>query len=77
MTHHELNAEFTRTRTTPAGFIAWAASLGYTVAHATVSRQRAGTQGITTPWAIAYRVFFREVDEFSNRLQVERKKNEI
>lgn len=69
MIHHDLNQRFTETGTTPAGFIAWAASLGVTVSHSTVSRHRAGTQGITAPWALAYACFFQDVKTFEKKLE--------
>lgn len=69
MTHHDLNAQFTETGTTPAGFIAWAASFGVTVSHPTVSRHRAGTQGITAPWEIVYRCFFVAAKEYKKNLK--------
>lgn len=58
MTNEQLNSEFHRTQTTPGDFIEWARSMGVKVHDATISRHRAGTQGITAPWAIAYKCFF-------------------
>lgn len=60
MTRTELNKLFTATSTNPTAFIAWAEALGYHVDPATVSRHRAGSQGITVPWAIAYTWFFKK-----------------
>jgi len=60
MNAKELNDLFHQTNTTPRDFIRWAAEMGQTVQDSTVSRHRAGTQGITTPWAIAYTLFFRK-----------------
>lgn len=56
----QLNDLFRQTNTTPRDFIRWAAELGQTVQDSTISRHRAGSQGITTPWAIAYKLFFRK-----------------
>jgi len=58
MTTEQLNTMFRTHSRTSADFIRWAAGLGVTVDDATVSRHRAGTQGITKPWQIAYVCFF-------------------
>ena len=71
MTKDELNALFEKHAQTPAAFIAWAAGHGVTVSHSTVSRHRAGTQGITGPWEICYRVFFSDWSKIKDRLTLE------
>ena len=60
MNSTQLNDLFQETNTTPRDFIRWAAEIGQTVQDSTISRHRAGTQGITTPWAIAYILFFQK-----------------
>ena len=60
MTHTELNTLFTESGKTAADFIQWCTGFGVRVTHPTVSRHRAGTQGITAPWAICYKVFFQK-----------------
>ncbi len=42
-------------------FIRWAESHGIKVHDATVSRHLAGTQGITGPWALAYKYYFSDI----------------
>jgi len=60
MNSTQLNNLFRETNTTPRDFIRWAAEMSQNVQDSTISRHRAGTQGITTPWAIAYTLFFRK-----------------
>lgn len=59
MTPQQLNQAFNETQTTPRDFIRWVNDeFAESVQDATISRHRAGTQGITVPWAIAYKSFF-------------------
>lgn len=63
MTADQLNALFLTTNTKSIDFVCWADKLGYKVGQATVSRHRAGTQGITVPWAICYTLFFNQYNQ--------------
>jgi len=59
----DLRARFAAADKTPRQFILWATGMGHKVGYATVSRHMAGTQGITTPWAIAYDCFFASLEK--------------
>lgn len=68
MTHHELNQLFENTGLTPPDFQRWAREkFGVTVHRATISRHRAGTQGITAPWEIAYKLFLTSPETGANQ----------
>lgn len=60
MTHTDLKQKFEIAGKTARDFIRWADCHGVKVHDATVSRHLSGKQGITEPWALAYKWFFSE-----------------
>lgn len=60
MTNTDLNTKFESSGKSSRDFQRWAEGFGVTVHKATISRHRAGTQGITAPWEICYKLFFHQ-----------------
>lgn len=67
MTAQELSALFATHQTTHAAFIAWAATKGVKIHRATVSKQCAGTQGLTVAWELAYLWYFESINLLLDR----------
>lgn len=61
MSNQDLKEKFKVTGKTARDFIRWASEKGVKVHDATISRHLAGTQGITSPWELAYKYFFNSL----------------